>query len=335
MFRRIFLTSVIIAAAVIPAAPVTAAAIHDIVGQVSQSSYTNYLDNWLYTHDGDNRGPSGYEHNLARDNILTAFSSFGLTASLDPFTYGATTYHNVVGVHTGAARPEEIYIVGAHYDSVGNPGADDNGSGVAGVMEAARVLSQYAFESTLVFIAFDMEERGLLGSQAYAAAHAADDIRGMISLDMIAYNPAGPNQDKAHIYYYADGSPIPQLTAELADAMAEYGEGLSAIIDPLASRSSDHVPFTDHGFEAALLIEYNVWSNPHYHRPTDSVDTANYIDYEYATRMTRGTVGYLATAAAQVPEPGTLTLLASGVVALAIVLLRRRCRSLWFTRTRG
>jgi Zn-dependent M28 family amino/carboxypeptidase len=327
MVRRIALSIIVFGVAVTPAPRVTAATIQAIVGQVSQSSYTDYLDNWLYTHDGDNRGPTGQEHNWARDNIFTAFDSFGLDTSLDPFTYSGTEYHNVVGVHTGAVRPDEIYIVGAHYDSVSNPGADDNASGVAGVMEAARVLSQYSFASTMVFIAFDLEERGLLGSWAYANAHAGDDIRGMISLDMIAYNPAGSTQDMAYIYYDDDilpPDPIPQITADLADAMAEYSGGLSTVIERTPYEASDHAPFADNGFEAALLIEYNVWSNPYYHDPTDSVDTADYIDYEYATRMTRGTVGYLATAAGQVPEPGDLTLLASGMAAVALVLLRRR-----------
>jgi hypothetical protein len=330
MARRILLLIIVFAAAVAPAPRLTAATIQDIVGQVSQSSYTDYLDNWLYTHTGDNRGKDGDEHDGAQANIFSKFNSFGLSTTLDPFTYSGNTYHNVVGVHTGAVRPEEIYIVGAHYDSVSNPGADDNASGVAAVMEAARVLSQYAFESTMAFIAFDMEEEGLRGSWAYANAHASDDIRGMISLDMIAYNPAESNPDMAYIYYDDDilpPDPIPQITADLADAMAQYSGGLSTVIERTPYEASDHAPFADNGFEAALLIEYNVWDNPYYHKQTDSVDTPDYIDYEYATRMTRGTVGYLATAAGQVPEPGELTLLVSGVAAVALVLLRRRfCR---------
>ena len=211
-------------------------------------------------------------------------------------------------------------IGGAHYDSVNNPGADDNGSGVAGVLEAARVLSQYSFEATLIFMAFDREEQGLVGSRAYAAAHSEDDIRGMISLDMIAYNPVGPTEDMARIYYDTH-LPIPQITSDLADAMAEYS-GLSTTIAP-GGDVSDHAPFAHVGFESALLIEYNVWSNPNYHKLTDSVDTAGYIDYQYATQMTRGTVGYLATAAQHVPEPEIPTLLGTGLLVVALIVRRR------------
>jgi Zn-dependent M28 family amino/carboxypeptidase len=152
----------------------------DVVGQVRQASYTDFLDNHLYTHNGDNRGIGGTEHDLAQAEIRSAFSSFGLNTTLESFSYDSHTYSNVVGVLPGTVHPDRVYIVGAHYDSVGNPGADDNGSGVAGVLEAARVLSQYKFESTLVFVGFDREEQGLIGSYAYANAHKTDNIRGMI-----------------------------------------------------------------------------------------------------------------------------------------------------------
>jgi Zn-dependent M28 family amino/carboxypeptidase len=319
--------SVVFGIAAIAAASAAGDTIQDIVGQVSQASYTDYLNNSLYTHDGDNRGIGGTEHDLARTNIYNAFSGFGLTTSLDPFTYGGNTYSNVVGVHEGSVYSDQIYIVGAHYDSVSNPGADDNASGVAGVLEAARVLSQYSFEATLVFMAFDREEQGLVGSRAYAADHSADDIRGMISLDMIAYNPVGPNEDMARIYYDDDilaPDPIPQITSDLAEAMALYSGGLSTEIARLGYEGSDHASFADVGFESALLIEYGVSSNPYYHQPTDSVDTVGYIDYEYATQMTRGTVGYLARAANAVPEPGIATLLGSGLLVVGLGVWRRR-----------
>ena len=134
---------------------VQAQGISQIVDQVSQSSYTHYLDDLLYTHDGDNRGVLGAEHDPARTNIFNQFDSFGLNPYLDPFQYNSSTYYNVVATRPGTTRPEDIYILGAHFDSVNNPGADDNGSGTAGILGAARVLSQYEFEATVVFIAFD------------------------------------------------------------------------------------------------------------------------------------------------------------------------------------
>jgi Zn-dependent M28 family amino/carboxypeptidase len=296
----------------------------DVVNQVSQASYTDYLSNHLYTHSGSSRGISGAQHDLARTEIYDAFKSFGLNTSLDPFTYRSNTYNNVVGVLPGAVHPEQIYIVGAHYDSVNNPGADDNASGVAGVIEAARALSKYRFDSTVVFIAFDREEQGLVGSSAYASAHKTDNIRGMVSMDMIAYNPAGPQHDKAYVYY-AD-STAPAITAMFSDAISEYSDGISPTIARLSSASSDHYSFYAQGFESTLLIEYNVWSNPYYHSAADSVDTSGYIDYHYATDMTRGVVGYLATQAAVVPEPSTIVLLGVGLLCV-IVRARQSSRT--------
>ncbi|MCL4197428.1 MAG: M28 family peptidase [Phycisphaerales bacterium] len=284
------------------AQPAPAGPIEDLTAQVSVASYRHILDDLLYTHPGHNRG-YGAEHDLARQNIFDHFTSLGFETSLFPFQYGGSTYYNVVAVHEGFARPEEIYIVGAHYDSANNPGADDNGSGTACVMEIGRVLASHRFEATIILIAFDREEQGLYGSRAYAAANRDKDIRGMISTDMVAYNPGGAN--RAAIYGSSNSSPCKQA---LADAMTQWGG-----IQPTQYGSmdrSDHAPFEWEGFEAALLIEYSWGSNPHYHRSTDHVETPDYIDYDFASNMTRGTLGWLASSAVLVdavlagPVPG-------------------------------
>jgi len=307
-------TAVVLAgvlAAVLAVLPVAqAATVADVVGQVSQTSYRDYLDHRLYTHTGDNRG-SGAQHNLAQANIYSHFSGLGLETSLDPFLYSGQVYYNVVGRLPGTTRPSDIYIVGAHFDSVNNPGADDNASGVAAVMEAARVLAQHEFEATLLFIAFDREEQGLIGSAAYADEHVGDQIRGMISLDMIAYNPSS-NHNMAYVYGRDTSLAVKQ---DLADAVAFYG-GIAPVIGGDLPYS-DQASFEAAGFKAALLIEYNTWSNPYYHTASDTVDTPGYIDYPFATNMTRGTVGYLAGSAVIIPEPATMLLLALGAMALA------------------
>ncbi len=316
--NRVLLTVVLLFAHALPS---SAAIIDDISGAISASSYTGYLTNLLYTHTGDNRGLSGAQHDLARENIFGAFQSFGLTTTLEAFTYSGSTYYNVVGVLPGAQRPGEYNIVGAHYDSVNNPGADDNASGVAGVIETARVLSQYSFEESLVFVAFDREEQGLIGSTAYAAAHPFGSL-GMVSMDMIAYNPAGASNNQARLYT-RDGLQN-SATTGLASALNLYG-GLTPVFSG-AIGSSDHAPFARRGVPSALLIEAAWRNNPQYHRAGDSVDTAGYLDYAYATSMTRGTAAYLALEAeaigAAIPEPAAVVLFASGLAAL---LLARRC----------
>jgi hypothetical protein len=312
--------------------PLTAEAVtvQDIVSQVSQAEYAAFHGEKLFTHNGSNRGldaqgVSTVQHDQARTNIFAEFQDFGLNPVLDPFTYTynghLNTYSNVVATLPGKVHPNRVYIVGAHYDSANNPGADDNASGVAGIVEAARALSQYQFDATLRFIAFDREEQGLVGSFAYANAHATDQILGAISLDMIAYNPTGDLHDQASVYYSNDTAPA--ITADLGNAVAQYGN-LPVTIAKMPYAATDHYPFFANGFEAAALAERGLWGNPYYHESTDSVDTAGYIDYAYATNMTRGVVGYLATEAILVPEPGEFVILLVGGTALAVYRLRRR-----------
>ena len=311
--------------------------VHDIVGQVSLASYRNYLDNRLYTRIGDDRRAGdvlGEHHDLARDFVQDEFVSFGLTTSLDLFVNAANgaTGANVVGVHFGTVTPDNIYIVGAHYDSInsrgvgsganeGAPGADDNASGVAGVLEAARVISHYQLESTVIFIAFDHEEQGMVGSAHYAGEHSSNNIQGMISLDMIAYS--GNNSDKVRLH---PGSASLTTTGEkLADALLEYGQ-ITALLKG-EFNWSDHAPFGSFGEGSCLVIEHDFSENPNYHKWSDSVDTVDYIDYEYATSITKGVVGYLLdNAVLVIPEPGTALLAIAGTMGLFFVFGRRASR---------
>ncbi len=285
--------------------------IDSVVNDIRESSYKHVIEDQLYTHLGDNRG-FGPQHDLARENIASYFAGLGLSTVQEPFQYNSQTYYNVVATKIGAERPNDVYLVGAHYDSVNNPGADDNASGVAAVMELARVLSQYQFEATLCFVAFDREEQGLYGSNAYAAAHAADQIRGMISLDMIAYNPGGLN--KVRLYDYVPGG---EIKADLAAAFDAYGRGVTAVVESASIGASDHRPFEQRGFDAALVIEHEVWSNPYYHQASDSVDTFGYLDYEFASKVTGAIAGYLVTEAVLDDAPSVLAAtIADGVLTL-------------------
>ncbi len=256
----------------------------EIAGQINVASYRHYLDDVLYTHNGHNRGRFGAQHDPARNNIYTTFQSFGLEVELHPFYYGGT-YYNVVATQRGCTYPDSEYIIGGHYDSVNNPGADDNASGVAGVMEIARVLSQYPTQYTVRYIAFDLEELGLLGSDAYAQDHVEDDIRGMISMDMIAYD-AGDYA--VQIFGRTSSNPI---KSALSTAVLTYGGDLSVHFMGSLD-ASDHAPFEWVGFRACLLIEMD--GNPCYHQQCDSVDTPDYISYDYAVDQTRSVAGFLA-----------------------------------------
>ena len=263
--------------------------------QVSLDSLYDIMDNWLYTHVGDDRGVGGAEHDLARDNIAWLMESYGLIVELEPFSYWGDTYHNVVGTLVGTTYPDQEYIIGAHFDSVGNPGADDNASGTAAVLEAARIISQYDSEYTIRFIAFDREEQGLIGSGAYVDDHWADDILGMISADMVAYDP---DTNHCNIYGRTASDPI---KADLAAAVTEYGDGLTYTIGG-DTPYSNHAPFEQDGLQACLLIEGEVWANPYYHSSQDTFENPDNLNFPYHTKMTRCIVGWLVDQAGVIVE---------------------------------
>ena len=263
----------------------------EIADQVDVASYRHFLDDLLYTHAGDNRGPTGPEHDLARDNIAAAFASYGFTVELEPFTYDDypdRVFHNVVASKVGVTRPDQQFIVGAHYDSIGNPGADDDASGVAGLLEIARVFSSYDVGCTLNLIAFDLEERGLVGSADYVRNHCGKDILGMIALDMIAWDSG-----VTYFSYYLANDIGSTLGEELDAAADEYGGDLNAR-KRSETVASDHRSFANFGVPACLLTEWYYYNNPCYHEVCDSVDEPNYISYPYACDIVSTVAGYLA-----------------------------------------
>lgn len=267
--------------------------------QVSQANYQNYMANHLYTRTGHNRGRTGAHRVPARTNIAAILQSFGLPTQLEEFTWSGYSGANVVATQLGTTFPNQIYIIGAHYDSANNPGADDNASGVALMLEAARILSQYPSEYTIRYIAFDLEESGLYGSKAYVQAHPNDDIRGMISADMVAYDP---NTNVARIFGRTASNPIKNA---LAAAVAEYSGGLTTIIGG-DFPASNHAPFEAGNIQACLFIEGSYSSNPHYHTLQDCYDTAGYLNFPYAVRMTRSVVGFLVDNAGVIVNPNRL-----------------------------
>lgn len=265
-----------------------------VVDQVDFDSYVDVHQNMLYTHDGDDRG-FGPEHDLARDNIAMLFEQYGFDVSLHPFEWYDDTYYNVIAEKEGETRAGDLFIIGAHYDSVSNPGADDNASGVAALLEIARIIGSGRSDATIQLIAFDREEQGLEGSYAYVDHFGASDVAAMLSVDMIAYNVSPWPVARV------GGLNADSLKDAVADAFSEYS-GVSLLKGP-SHANSDHMPFTFAGVEAVLVSESEIFQNPYYHTPLDSVDTPDYIDYEYAYQITKGLAGWLVDAAGVRPLP--------------------------------
>lgn len=259
-----------------------------VTDRIQTASFQHYLEDTLYTRQGMNRGANGgAHHDLARDAILETLSGFGLHVELWPFVYNGRTYHNVIATQVGSRYPDQYYILSGHYDSVNNPGADDDASGIATMLEIARVLSQLDTDYTIKYIAWDAEELGLRGSTAYANARRTDAIVGMVQVDMIAHDAGNYLAD---IWGRTASNPIKNA---LAAAMLDYGGNLNVTVNgPL--NASDHAPFEGLGFQACCVIEDNYPANTCYHRACDYVELPDYIHYPYVMDQVRGIAGFFA-----------------------------------------
>jgi hypothetical protein len=293
------------AAAVLPAWITCSAApsVAQLVNEFDPVNYSNILAHALYTRQGMNRfAVTGAQHDFCREAIYNEFIRAGLTPRYDWFYFQDESNVkrlacNVVAVKPGVQNPEgEVYVAGGHYDSKSNPGADDNATGVAAILEMARIFSKYQFAKTMVFVAFDCEEiydlqgSHRLGSLQFVEQNWTDNIAGMISVDMIGWR-SSTTPDTAWIYSWAAGFPV---TNALAAALKTYG-GLSVVGRTSSPDLSDHVAFHNTGVPACLLIESSFsGGNPFYHKIGDFVEQPNYINWDYVGNMARGTIGYFA-----------------------------------------
>ncbi len=191
---------------------------------------------------------------------------------VDALTEMRTTA-NVAATKRGATRPEEIVVVGAHYDTVpGSPGANDNASGVAVVLEAARVLAGTPTPRTVQFVLFSAEELGLFGSVAFAQERRRGVV-AMINIDMVGWGEA----------LTAGSSPGRDET--MVNAAVEVARTLGIPLTRFRSAGSDHASFEQVGIPAVFLHR---GVDPHYHRPTDLPPVVDPRNLEEATRLVVG-----------------------------------------------
>lgn len=241
----------------------------------------------------------------AADYITESLRSQGYEMTEHLFLDNGRPFRNIIATRHGLNHPQERVVVLAHYDTVeGSPGADDNASGVAVLLEIATVLARFGFERTVHFIAVSLEENrkiddpgtGTRGSRALAI-HAREngwDIEGVIVLESVAFAgdtvvqtvPAGIT-----IPVPATGNFIAvvvnEMSKDLSDgfvrAVQRYRADLPHVVLAVPgkgemlpdSRRSDHAPFWDEGFRAVMVTDTTNFRSPHYHRPTDTLATLN------------------------------------------------------------
>lgn len=257
------------------------------------------------------------ERNLLHPEALTAAADY-LRQTWQQQGYQVTdqTYEargvesaNLEVSRPGTLRPEEILLIGAHYDSVaGSPGADDNASGVAVLLELSRLFVRVEPEITVRFVAFVNEEPpffywGEMGSKIYARAARArgDRIRLMISLESIGYysdEPGSQRYPPLFRFFFSDRGDFLGFVSNFSSR-----RWLRRTVEPFEARSdlptesvemfswvpgigwSDHLSFWKEGYPAMMVTDTALYRTPYYHTAEDTLDK---LDYGSMTRATEG-----------------------------------------------
>jgi hypothetical protein len=189
---------------------------------------------------------------------------------------------------------DEIIIFNAHYDTVKkSPGANDDGSGVAAVLTAAYILSQYEFNRTIRFVTFSGEEINLLGSYEYVKDiyENNDDIFVEFNADMIGYTETDEGGKRAGLTTTLDAM---WMTEDIKEISSNYNIGLnlSTYITYLGGerKGSDHYFFVQYGYESIAFWE-SEWNRTYFHTPEDTLE---HVNFTYLTKMTKLIIGSLA-----------------------------------------
>jgi len=225
--------------------------------------------------------------------MLEQFGLLRFAVETHSFEAFGRTYHNVVG--TAGGRQQAPLILAAHYDTVpDSPGADDNASGLAVLLEVAQRITQSSLSRPVQFIAFCLEEEDLLGSRAYVGRllAARQPVQGAIVLECVGYA-----RDEEGSQKIPPGIPVTvptvgnflavignqtssSLTMAVEQAMRPHLPVIPLVVPGNGeflpdTRRSDHTAFWEEGFPAVMLTDTANFRNPHYHRPTDTLDTLN------------------------------------------------------------
>lgn len=191
----------------------------------------------------------------------------------------STNGKSLFGIKKGTVFPERVCIIGAHYDNLPTgsfaPGADDNASGCAVVLESARIMSAMEFPNTLIFALWDEEELGLIGSTAYTAQQTihGDSLLGYINLDMLGWDGNDDNLTEVHVRPIANSIKLMQM---VVDCNELYNIGLNLEIVNPGSVNSDHFPFWQKGYSAVGINEEYIGDfNPNWHQTSDVISAFN------------------------------------------------------------
>ena len=236
---------------------------------------------------------SSLGNDLAADYIKTKLENYGLEIYDQRYSENG---RNIYAIQRGIVYPEEYYIYCAHYDAVTYYCADDNASGVAGVLEAARILSDYQFEYSIVYALWDEEEIGLIGSKFYAlqANSIGMDIKGVLNFEMSGWDSNDDGLMDIHTRPIANSVFLSNLMFSI-DSI--YNLPLAPVIYNPGTTASDHSSFWLYNFSAIVFSEayYGGDFNPYYHSALDRIDKFNLPYYHNVVKLGIGSLVTLAS----------------------------------------
>lgn len=294
-----------------PAARTRIASEADIAALVARVSAESLGSNvfWLEAFGTRNARKAGCQQ--AAEWLAARFRGFGI-AQVEIRAWTSEYAGNVVATLPGTEHPNDVFLLGGHYDSIVHdggdfePGADDNASGTATLLEIARLLATQRLASTVRIVAFGAEEYGLVGSEVYAsqAAMEGENIVGMLNFDMLGYLAPGDKPD-LDIIPNDQNSASDWLMQAAFDAAALYVPGLRTLRGKLSWGRSDHMSFWAHGYDAVFFFEDSSSPSPFIHTPDDIIGVS-YNDSTLHVRATRVALATVATLAGAQPVAVTL-----------------------------
>jgi len=253
--------------------------------------------------------------NKAADYIRAEFEKLGGAVTEQKYQAEDQEYRNII-LSFGPPDAERL-VVGAHYDVCGEqPGADDNASAVAGLLETARLLQPQAasLKRRIDFVAYSLEEPPFFGTEYMGSAVHAQSlhaekarVRAMLCYEMIGYFSDAPNSQQfpdaaLAALYPSTGNFIIVVGKQGQEALTQRVQALMQVnstIDvqrinlpanqPLAGLS-DHRNYWHYGYEAVMINDTSFLRNPHYHEPSDTIDT---LDFERMAQVVNGVLGAL------------------------------------------
>lgn len=248
--------------------------------------------------------------NLASDYIESQMKLNHDQVTIQAYQANGTTFQNIIATHGPKDAP--MLIIGAHYDAYGGmPGADDNASGVAGLLELNRLLAAEKLTKQVVLVAYTLEEPPLyasqgMGSVIHAKSVKDEDIELMISLEMIGYFNDQPDSqnypasvlgwvypDTGHFITVVDelfstAGPKLKKTFNQQGLIEAYSINAPAAIPGIDF--SDHRSYWAHGIPAIMVTDTAFYRNHNYHEPTDTYDT---LDYQKMSYVVSGVLAHI------------------------------------------